>query len=141
MDRFGSGNAPVNEGGCQPALALVLRTVHLNLCPGGAAGPGHINGRYACLGQQGSVNRRETPADLFRNYRYRQSFANCFDLFQQPGKAAISFGLDGFLQGVEVQDERIRLNHLDGPAAFIHPVAIVELDGAQVGEQQDAWRN
>ena len=40
-----------------------------------------------------------------------------------------------------MQDQRVRLDHIDGAAALVYRVAIVELDGAQVGKEQQVGRH
>ena len=65
----------------------------------------------------------------------------CLDLAQQPFPIPVPIRLQRLLQWVEVQDQRIGLDHLDCTPAVIDRVAVVELDGAQVGEEQDIRRD
>jgi hypothetical protein len=66
----------------------------------------------------------------------RQAIAELFNLRQQPFKVGVAVGLYAFLQGVEVQDQRIRRQPIYDPLTLVHPVAIVELHRPQVGKQQ-----
>jgi hypothetical protein len=59
-------------------------------------------------------------------------------LFQQAGKVRVAFRLERFLQRVEVQDERVRADHLDGLAAVLQIVTIVELHCAEIGKEQNS---
>ena len=56
---------------------------------------------------------------------------------QQVGKVAVAFGLDGFLQGIEVQDQGIRFAHVYCAAALFQAVAVVKLHCANIGKKQN----
>src|SRR5262245_31002194 len=59
------------------------------------------------------------------------------DLFRQTFEVTIALGLHSFLQHVEMQNQPIGADHLDGPAAMIDGVAVVELHSAEIREQEN----
>src|SRR5262244_3691084 len=59
------------------------------------------------------------------------------DLFTQTFEVTIALGLHSFLQHVEMQNQPIGTDHLDGPAAMIDGIAVIELHSAEIREQQN----
>ena len=67
--------------------------------------------------------------------------ANRGDLFRQSLEVTIALGLHRFLQHIEMQDQRIGADHLDGAPAMIDGIAVVELHRAEIAEQQNVRRD
>ena len=61
----------------------------------------------------------------------------CSILRQPAREVGVALGLHRLLQRVEMQDERVGLDHLDRAAAFVHAVGVVQLHRAHVREQRD----
>ena len=83
-----------------------------------------------------SCGEKPQPTSLGDD-RHGQGAADSLDFTGEAGEVAIAFGLDGFLEGVEMQDEGVGRDHFDRAQAVGGPVAVVELDGADVGEEED----
>jgi len=106
-----------------------------DLAPRRAPRPRHVDRRHAGISELPGGLGRDTPPDLFGDHRHLELAADRLDALQQAAEPRVAFRLDGLLHGVQVQDQRIGLNQVDGAAAFIDPVPVIELDGTQVGEQ------
>ena len=67
-----------------------------------------------------SARRLRDPApDLLRDHRNRQCADHRLHLREEPGEVALPFGLDRLLERVQVEDERVGLDHVDDAAAVI----------------------
>src|SRR5258708_8539029 len=88
-------------------------------------------------GKLGCCAFAEPPTDFFSNDRGFKRFAELLDLGQQILEIAITFWLDRFLKGVEVQDQRVGPDHIDGFAALIDAIAVIKLHSAEIGKQQN----
>ena len=100
--------------------------------PAGAAGACHVNGRYAGINESLCGAGTYAVADLFGDNGHGQSATNRLDFAEQTSKVGVALRLYSFLERVEVEDERICFNHIDGSLAFAHAVAVVELDCAKI---------
>ena len=83
----------------------------------------------------------DAPADFFDDDGDGQRRADLCDLVEEAAPAGVAFRLDGFLQRVEMQDEGVCLHHIDGLAALVDAVAVVELDGSDIGKQKKIGRH
>jgi hypothetical protein len=63
--------------------------------------------------------------------------AQGFDLEQKVAPVGITLGLKHLLEGVEVQNEGIGLHQVYGALAVVCLQTGIQLDGAQVGQEQD----
>jgi hypothetical protein len=60
---------------------------------------------------------------------------------EQTAPVPVPFGLYRLLKRVQVQDERVRPDHLDCFATMLDAVAIVELDRAEIRKEKDVGRH
>ncbi len=63
--------------------------------------------------------------------------AHILDLGQQASKVDVAAVLERLLQGVQMQDKAIGLDHLHRSPTFIEAIAVVKLHCPQVGQKQD----
>ena len=117
------------------------RTVVFDRSPGRPPRSSRVEPCDACTGQLPSRFLRQPASDLLDNHRDGQLAADCLNLAQQAFPLRIPLRLDGLLQHIKMQHQRVSLHHLDGHQAFFGAVALVELDRAQVSKQQDIWRD
>ncbi|OPZ71553.1 MAG: hypothetical protein BWY83_01102 [bacterium ADurb.Bin478] len=106
--------------------------------PGGAAAAGHVEIAQAVAQRQTHILRTETGADLLEDDRLMQPAVESSDLFDQTAKVHIALRLHRFLQRIEMQIQRIGLQHFHGHPTLLQAESIVELNRAQVGKQQRA---
>ncbi len=77
----------------------------------------------------------DTAADLLDHHRHAELAHQRADFRQQAGEVALSFGLDRLLEGIQVEDQGVGPDHRHRVPARLDAHAIVELDGAQIGQQ------
>ena len=65
----------------------------------------------------------------------------CSILDEQTREVDVAFWLQRLLQWIQMERERIRFDHGHRAPAVVDPVAIVELGGAEVGQEQDIRGN
>ena len=114
--------------------------MHFHLRPGGAACAGHIQRVDPRLIQPPGCLCRQAPTNLLDDDRHAQPCPQVGDLIGQAAEIPVAFGLERLLQRVEVQHERIGLDHLHRPTACVDPITSVELHRTQVSKQQNTRR-
>src|ERR1700687_5589376 len=135
--RLGRGDAPLRKGERQLAFLRALTAERLHPGEAGAAETRDIDGRHTGAHQQLRGPPGDAAADLLDDHRDGQLVAEGRDLLDQPPEVVVAFGLERLLQWVEMQQERVRTDHLDRFQALLLAHAVVELDRAQVRGQQD----
>ncbi len=95
---------------------------------------GYVNCLNANLRQSPRCTFAEAPADLFGDDWHTDTFAHYLNLRQQVFEVAVAFRLHGLLQCVEMQNQRVSLDHLHGTFALIDAVAVVELHRTEIGK-------
>ena len=60
---------------------------------------------------------------------------------EQATEPGVPIRLECFLQWIEVQNQGIGFDHLNGAEALLCAIAIVQLYRTEVGEEQDAGRD
>ncbi len=115
--------------------------MHLDLAPRRAAGASHVDSSHTGFDQPARNLAADAPTHLLDNHRAPQPGADLLDLAQQPAPVHVAFRLYGLLQRVQMQDQRIGVNHVDGATALVYGITIVELHGSQVGKQQEIGRH
>ena len=134
-------DAPIDEVCGDPRGHRIARAMHLDLAPRGAARPGHVDCRHARIRQLPGDGGGDPPAHLLGDHRHADGAADGLDFGEQAAPIVVALGLQRLLHGVEVENERVRLDHRDGAAAFVHAVAMVQLHRPDVRQQQDIRRD
>ena len=112
----------------------------LDFAPRRAAGSGDVDRGDPGIEESAHRVRADAPAHLFDDDGKIDGRTNASIFFEQPAKTRVAFGLQRLLQRVEVQHERVGAQQLDEPAAIVCAVTLVELHGAEIGEQQHLRR-
>ena len=97
------GDAPIDKGGCQACLAFVLSAVHFNLGPGCPSRAGDVDRGDTCFCQPACIdseNPQPTSLAITGTARALQT-ASIF--CNETGKACVAFGLNSFLQGIQMR--------------------------------------
>ena len=113
---------------------FIWRAVHFHLRPARASSACHVDGLHAAIGKDFGGLFREAPAHLFCDDGYFEFLADFFDLLGETGEVHITGILHGFLQWIQMKDQRVGLDHVHGLAALVNAVAVVELYGSEIGE-------
>ena len=135
--RLRRGDPPLGEREGELDFLGPLAPERLHPGEAGAAQSGDVDGGDAGLRQLRRGLLRDTAADFFHDHRDGQFLAEHRDLLDQSLEVMVAFRLQRFLQRVEVQDQRIGPDHLDRFQALFLAHAVVQLDGAEIGEKQD----
>jgi hypothetical protein len=96
-----------------------------------------IDDFHAGINQASRRRRANAVSHFFGNHRHVEVQAHFFDPPQQPFEVGVPFGLNGFLQCIEVQHQRVGFDHIDRTTTFIHAKTVVELHGAEVRQQRN----
>ncbi len=67
------------------------------------------------------------------------SAQSSFDGAQESGEAGIALGLQRLLQGIAMQHQCVGSEELDETAALGGAVTLIELNGTEIGKEQNAW--
>src|SRR4051812_36274776 len=131
-DGFGRRQAPAGE---QLADLQVAGALGLDAGPARAAHPRRVDDAHP-LGRQGARRGfRDAATDLLDHHRHPHLPHHLADLRQQPGEVALPFRLDRLLKRIQVEDQGVGADHLHSLPALAHAHAVIELDGAEIGEQ------
>ena len=133
-DRLGRGDPPAGEE--LPRLEIV-RALGLDARPARPSDAGGVEDLDARAGKPPPGGFRDAASNLFGDHRDGKPPNDLGHLREKAGEIALTLGLDGFLKGVQVKDESVGPDHRDRAAAVLDPVAVVELDGAQVREKRN----
>ena len=108
-----------------------------HLAPRRASRAGDVDCINARLRQSDRVWLADSKADLFGDHRDTQRSAESLDPFQQPAELHVARRLQRLLERIQMNDQRIRAQHVDETSCVIDGQASVQLHGAEIGEQRD----
>ncbi len=100
------------------------RSEPFDCCPRGAARASDVHGSSTSSRQVGDDFPREPETHLFHDNRHVQRAANFADVIQRVAKRRLAVGLQGFLERIGMQGEKVRLYHLHGTPTHSHCIAI-----------------
>src|SRR5581483_3375648 len=123
-ERFLGRYAPVGKGGAD-GLALLGGALRLDGVPRGAAAAGDVDGAHAGRFQAPRGVGGDAEADLFGDDGSAELCADLGDACLQAFEIAIALRLRRFLQNVQVEDQSVRADHLDGATTLGDAVAVV----------------
>jgi len=112
----------------------IAGTFGLNGCPAGTAGTGHVDHGNACIAEQARHPGGNACTDFLDDHRRWQLAGQGFDALQHSTPVTVALWLYGFLQGVQVNDQGIGLQGVDGAACQVQAVGLTQLGSAEVGQ-------
>ena len=138
--RIGGGDAPAGEGGGQ-SLRAAIAAGAFHQRPIGAAGSRDIQRGHPAIHQPARDGGGQAEAHLLHHHRHMEIGAEAGDGVEHAAPVAVAAFLNGFLQGIEMDDERIRADHVHRAAGMVAAIGGEELGGAEIGEQQHIRRS
>ena len=83
--------------------------------------------------------QRESASDFLDDHRHIEVTADDFEFFQSATEARRAFGLEHFLQTIEMHEKTKRIDTVDKPSNVVRGI-LDELRKAEISEQERGWK-
>ena len=94
-----------------------------------------VDRENACSVESFQRRQRQSASDLLDDHRHIEAAADDFEFFQSAAESRRAFGLEHFLQAVEVHEKTERIDAVDKPSNVVRGI-LDELRKADISEQE-----
>lgn len=139
-ESLGRWYAPACKGTRDSRSPRFCNAVALDFAPRRSPGPSDVDGGNAGIKERAHRIGSNSPTDLLDDDWKTGAIAEMCDTLEQAAETRVAFGLQRFLQRIEMKGERIGVQHFDQAPALRDAITLIELHGTEIGQERDVGR-